>query len=73
LNICLNDKISFIKHLFDGKNEDYERVISQINTTNSIKEVQQLIHDIVKPDYNGWDGKEEVEERFMEIIESKFD
>ena len=73
LNIGLNDKIAFIKHLFDGKNEDYERVISQINTTNSIKEVQQLIHDIVKPDYNGWDGKEEVEERFMEIIESKFD
>jgi hypothetical protein len=73
LNIGLNDKIAFIKHLFDGKNEDYERVISQINTTNSIKEVQQLIQDIVKPDYNGWVGKEEVEERFMEIIESKFD
>jgi len=73
LNIGLNDKIAFIKHLFDGKNEDYERVLSQINTTNSLQDAQKLIQDIVKPDYNDWEGKEEVEERFMEIIESKFE
>ncbi|MFD2822592.1 hypothetical protein ACFS5M_02860 [Lacinutrix iliipiscaria] len=72
LNIGLNDKIAFIKHLFDGKNEDYERVLSQINTTNSLQEAHQLIHKRVKPDYQNWEGKEEVEERFMEIIESKF-
>lgn len=73
LNIGLNDKIAFIKHLFDGKNEDYERVLSQINTTNSMEDAQRLIQGIVKPDYNDWVGKEEVEARFMEIIESKFE
>jgi len=73
LNIGLNDKIAFIKHLFDGKNEDYERVLSQINTTHSYIEASRLIKNIVKPDYNNWKGKEIYEERLMEIIQSKFD
>ena len=73
LNIGLNDKIAFIKHLFDGKNEDYERVVSQVNTTKTLQEAQQFIQDIVKPDYNDWADHEEVEARFMELIESKFD
>ena len=72
LNIGLNDKLAFIKHLFDGKNEDYERVISQLNTTQSFKDASRFINDIIKPDYNDWTGKEDFEQRFMEIIESKF-
>ena len=72
LQIGLNDKLAFIKHLFEGKNEDYDRVISQINTTNSLGEAQKLIFEMVKPDYNNWDGKEEYEERFIEIVEGKF-
>ncbi|GAA0736834.1 hypothetical protein [Gaetbulibacter jejuensis] len=73
ITIGLNDKIAFIKHLFDGKNEDYDRVLSQINTSSSFQEASNLIQNIVKPDYNQWEGKEDYEERFMEIIESKFD
>ena len=72
LNIGLNDKLAFIKHLFDGKTEDYERVLSQINTSGSFKDANHLIQNIIKPDYNDWEGKEEYEERFMEIIESKY-
>lgn len=72
LNIGLNDKLAFIKHLFEGEAEDYERVISQINTSGSFIEASKLIKSIVKPDYNNWIGKEVYEERFMEIIESKF-
>ncbi|WP_299098322.1 hypothetical protein [uncultured Winogradskyella sp.] len=72
LNIGLNDKLAFIKHLFDGKNEDYDRVISQINTMHSLDETKQLILDMVKPDYNNWAGKEEFETRFMELVEGKF-
>ena len=73
LNIGLNDKIAFIKHLFDGQREDYERVLSQVNTSSSFDEAENLIQNIVKPDYNGWLGKEDVEARFMTIIEGKFD
>ena len=73
LTIGLNDKLAFIKHLFDGKDEDYERIISQINTSSSFEEANNLIQDIIKPDYNSWIGKEEFEERFMEIVQGKFD
>ena len=73
LKIGLNDKIAFIKHLFDGQNaEDYDRVLSQLNTFLSFENAKAFIEDIVKPDYNDWAGKEEFEARFMEIIESKF-
>lgn len=72
IHVGLNDKIAFIKHLFNGKPEDYERVLSQLNTFNSIDEASHFIQDIVKPDYNNWLGKEDFEERFMGIIESKF-
>ncbi len=72
-NIGLNDKIAFIKHLFDGKNEDYDRVISQLNTSNSFSDAKTFIEDMVKPDYNNWTEKEEFEERFIQIIESKFE
>ena len=68
----LNDKLAFIKHLFDGKVEDYERVISQVNTSENFIEASKLIQNIVKPDYNNWIGKEAYEERFMEIVETKF-
>jgi hypothetical protein len=71
--IGLNDKLAFIKHLFNGKDEDYERILSQLNTATSFKEAKILIQEIVKPDYDGWKGKEEYEERLMEIIEGRFD
>ena len=73
LNIGLNDKLAFIKHLFNCKIEDYERVLSQLNTTNSFEEASHLLNDIVKPDYNNWEGKEEFEQRFLNIVERKFD
>ncbi|WP_179333864.1 hypothetical protein [Winogradskyella costae] len=72
LKIGLNDKLAFIKHLFEGESEDYDRVISQINTTATLPEAKSLILEMVKPDYNNWEGKEEYEERFLQLIEGKF-
>ncbi|GAA4233776.1 hypothetical protein GCM10022291_11700 [Postechiella marina] len=72
LNIGLNDKIAFVKHLFDGQNADYDRVVSQLNTLASFNEASRFINDMVKPDYNNWEGKEEFEERFMSIVEGRF-
>ena len=73
LSIGLNDKLAFVKHLFNGEIEDYERVLSQLNTTNSFQEASHLLNDIVKPDYNNWEGKEEFEARFLNIVERKFE
>ncbi|MFS4483416.1 hypothetical protein ACKGJY_10385 [Hyunsoonleella sp. 2307UL5-6] len=72
LTIGLNDKIAFIKHLFGGNTADYDRVISQLNTIQSLEDANRFIETIVKPDYNNWLGKEEFSERFMEVIASKF-
>ena len=72
INIDLNDRIAFTKHLFGNDPDDYNRVLNQLITFNTFYETRDFIRDMVKPDYNNWEGKEEYEERFMEIIEKKF-
>ena len=72
INVGLNDRIAFVKNLFGNSDEDYNRVISQLNTFDTLQEAQEFIEDMVKPDYNDWNGKEEYAERFMEIVEKKF-
>ncbi|WP_091474685.1 hypothetical protein [Flavobacterium swingsii] len=72
VNIGLNDKLAFEKQLFDGSVEDFNRVVSQISTFDSLEDAKNFIEEMVKPDYNDWKGKEEFEERFMEFVASKF-
>lgn len=72
INIGLNDRIAFEKRLFGGSSDDFNRVLSQLNTFESFDEAKGFIEDFVKPDYNNWDGKEEYETRFLEIVEKKF-
>jgi hypothetical protein len=73
INIDLNDRIAFIKHLFGNSDEDYNRVLNQLITYDNFEEAQNFIDDMVKPDYNSWEGKEDYSQRFIEIIEKKFD
>ncbi|HSM64388.1 MAG TPA: hypothetical protein VK833_10660, partial [Gillisia sp.] len=72
INIGLNERLSFIKHLFDGHTNDYNRVISQLNTFDNLADAHKFIQQVVKPDYKNWNGKEEYEERFMTLVENKF-
>ena len=72
INIGMNDRIAFVKHLFADSDEDYNRVLSQLNTFSSQEEALDFIEEIIKPDYNNWKGSEEYAERFMEIVENKF-
>ncbi len=72
INIGLNDRIAFVKHLFGGSNEDFNRVISQLNTFDTFEEAQNFVDDMVKPDYNNWEGKEDYGVRFMNLVEKKF-
>jgi len=69
----LNDRIAFEKQLFAGSSEDLNRVVSQLSTFDTFEEAQNFIEDMVKPDYDNWEGKEEYVDRFMEIVEKKFD
>ena len=72
INIGLNDRIAFVKKLFGGSDEDYNRVISQLNTFDTLQEAEVFIEDMVKPDYNDWTGNDQFEARFMELISKKF-
>lgn len=71
LQIGLNDRIAFVKHLFDNSQEDFNRVVSQLNSFSSEQEAREFVENFVKPDYN-WEGKEEYEERLLILIERKF-
>lgn len=71
-NIGLNDRIAFEFHLFGGQSDDFNRVLSQLNTFETFAEAKDFIENVVKPDYNNWTAKDEYETRFLEIIESKF-
>jgi len=72
IQIGLNDRIAFVKNLFDGSQEDFNRVVSQLNSFKTEKEARKFINKMVKPDYK-WDDQEEYEARFMEIVQRKFD
>jgi hypothetical protein len=71
IQIGLNDRIAFVKHLFDNSQEDFNRVLSQLNSFKTEKEAKQFINKIVRPDYD-WTDKEEYEERLMDLVERRF-
>ncbi|MGB5171695.1 hypothetical protein [Eudoraea sp.] len=70
--VGLNDRLAFVKHLFNDSTEDFNRVISQLNTVDSEERAKAFIDNMVKPDYDGWVGKEEYETRFLTIISRRF-
>lgn len=71
LQVGLNDRIAFVKYLFEGSQEDFNRVLSQLNSFKTEDEAKTFLQEFVKPDYD-WSDKEEYEVRFMTIIERKF-
>ena len=72
IKVDLNNRLAFVKHLFDGKTEDYDRVLSQLRTIDTLERSVSFITNMVKPDHNNWEGKEEYEVRFIALIEKKF-
>lgn len=72
IEIGLNDRIAFVNNLFGESNEDFNRVLSQLNTFDNFEEAKNFIDEMVKPDYNNWQGEEDFAERFMEVVEKKF-
>ena len=57
--------------MFQGSQEDFNRVLSQLNTFKTEKEAKSFINKMVKPDYD-WKAKEEYSDRLFELIERKF-
>lgn len=72
IKVDLNNRLAFVKYLFNGSTEDYNRVLSQLSTIDTEERSVSFIENMVKPDYNNWEGKEEYAERFMGLIERRF-
>lgn len=70
--IGLNDKLAFIKFLFNDSANEYEKVIAQLNSIETEERSKAFIINLVKPEYNNWEGKEAYEERLMGLIERRF-
>jgi hypothetical protein len=71
-HVDLNDRIAFTKNLFGNSSEDYSRVLNQLLTFDNFSEAKEFIENMVKPDYNNWEGKDDYAERFLGIVEKKF-
>lgn len=72
LSVGLNDRTAFVQHLFLGDVEGFNRVISQINTFETLEEVSDFLENQVKPEYNNWATKEAVADRFMRLVQQRF-
>lgn len=72
ITLTLNDRIAFEKHLFNNNPDDLNRVISQLNTMSDWEEAEYFVDQMVKPDFNNWQGKEEYENRFITFIQKRF-
>ena len=73
LRIDLNDRLAFIKNLFEGDKASYEKVLSQIVTFESWEEVFNFIDVQVKTEYDNWNKNEEIADRFLAILQKNFD
>ncbi len=72
LKLGLNDRLAFTKHLFGGQNEDLDRVLTTLASIDNLDEAIDFINHYVKPEYTNWEGKEEYEERFLNLIRSQY-
>ena len=73
LSVDNNERLAFIKHLFDGDTINYERVLNQTLTLGSWSEVSNLISSKVKIEYNNWKGKEDIADRFLTVLQKSFE
>lgn len=71
INVGLNDRIAFVNSLFDFNQSDFNRILNELNTFETEAEAKNYIQNSVKKRYN-WSGKEDIEERFILLVERKF-
>ena len=71
LQIDLNDKNAFIKHLFNENKTIYQQIIKEIESLNHFEQVKKVIAR-TKKYYNNWEGKESYEERFIYLLQKNF-
>ena len=71
--IGLNDKLAFVQKLFFGSESEYNKVVKHIADLHSMQDAVIYIEQEVKPTYNYWKGKEEYEQRFLDLLLKRFE
>ncbi len=71
LKVGLNDRIAFVKKLFHNRDDDFNRVLSQINGFDNYEEAESFLHNLVVPEY-GWDMDDEFTKRFINLVRMRF-
>ena len=69
--IGLNDKVAFVKNLFDESEEDFQKVTQKIAALPSVEQALEYIENKVKREFN-WEGKPDWEERFKAEVSRAF-
>ena len=72
LKVGLNDRVAFVKHLFNGEDDDFQRVVAALATMESKEECETFLENAVYPDYD-WSQKPEFAERFLALVFARFD
>jgi len=72
VNIGLNDRIAFIKNLFNNDADKYTYFIKRLNAFESYDEALSFIKNEIKPQFDNWEAKEEYELRLLQLLELKF-
>ena len=71
IQIGLNDRIAFVKHLFNNSQSDFNRVLSQLNSFDNEEEALRFINSTVMPEYK-WAEDSEYVERLINLVSRKF-
>ncbi len=69
----LNDRLAFVKHLFGGNSDHFDKAVAHLNTIDSLERSLAFLENLVKPEYNKWEGKEEYEVRFLAQVRRRFE
>ena len=72
ISIGLNDRLAFVKHLFEDNVEAYTVTLSKLNTMENLVQSESYLQTNVKPKFNNWLGKEEYEARLLALIARRF-
>lgn len=70
-SISLNQKFIFIKELFDGNLDNYEKALSKLDSLSSWEEANTYIEEEIAPEFN-WDISKDSVADFNGIVERRF-
>jgi hypothetical protein len=71
IKIGLNDRIAFVKKLFHNQDDDFNRVLSQINGFDNFEEAESFLTNLVVPEY-GWNMEDEFTVRFINLVRMRY-